>query len=121
GGGFGRQYQVSVDPNRLAAYGLSLMDIAGALRKSNSEVGGRLVEIAGREYMVRGRGYIKSLDDVRQVALRTNGRGTPLRVGDVGRVSLGPEMRRGIADLDGRGDAVGGIVVMRQGENALTV
>jgi Cu(I)/Ag(I) efflux system membrane protein CusA/SilA len=120
-GGATKQYQVTVDPNRLQSYGLSLTDVAMALRKSSSEVGGRLVEISGKEFMVRGRGYVKSLEDLEQVVLRTNDLGTPLRVADVGRVTFGPELRRGVADLDGRGEVVGGIVVMRMGENALAV
>jgi len=120
-GGAIKQYQVTVDPNRLQSYGLSLAEIATALRKSSSEVGGRLVEISGKEFMVRGRGYVKSIDDLEQVVLRTNDLGTPLRIADVGRVTLGPELRRGVADLDGRGEVVGGIVVMRMGENALSV
>ncbi len=120
-GGFVKQYQVTLDPNRLVAYGLSITDVADAIRKGNSEVGGRLVEISGREYMVRGRGYVKRLADVEEIALKSDQRGTPVRVRDVGRVAFGPEIRRGVADLDGRGDVVGGIVVMRQGENALDV
>ena len=120
-GGFVKQYQVTVDPNQLATYKLNIEDIANALRKSNSEVGGRLLEISGREYMVRGRGYIKNLSDIEDVVLKTNDTGTPLRVRDVGKVSLGPEIRRGVADLDGKGDTVGGVVVMRSGENALAV
>ncbi|MGZ7078417.1 MAG: efflux RND transporter permease subunit [Thermoanaerobaculia bacterium] len=120
-GGFQKQYQVTVDPNKLAAYGLGFTDIADAIRKSNSEVGGRLVELSGREYMVRGRGYIKKLSDIADIVVKTNDAGTPLRVRDVGQVALGPEIRRGVADLDGKGDTVGGIVVMRSGENALAV
>jgi Cu(I)/Ag(I) efflux system membrane protein CusA/SilA len=120
-GGFQKQYQVTVDPNKLAAYGLSFTDIADAIRRSNSEVGGRLIELSGREYMVRGRGYLKSLSDIGDIVLKTNDLGTPLRVRDVGGVALGPEIRRGVADLDGKGDTVGGIVVMRSGENALNV
>lgn len=120
-GGAIKQYQVTVDPNRLQSYGISLADVATALRKSNSEVGGRLVEISGKEFMVRGRGYVKSIADLEQVVLRTNDLGTPLRIADIGRVSFGPELRRGVADLDGRGEVVGGIVVMRMGEHALSV
>jgi len=120
-GGAVKQYQVTVDPNRLAAAQLSVQEVAAAIRKSNSEVGGRLLEISGKEFMVRGRGYIKSKSDIEQIVLKTNDRGTPLRVGDMGRVTLGPELRRGVADLDGKGDAVGGIVLMRSGENALHV
>ncbi|MBL8634519.1 MAG: efflux RND transporter permease subunit [Myxococcales bacterium] len=120
-GGAIKQYQVTVDPNRLQAYGISMAEVAEALRKSNAEVGGRLVEISGKEFMVRGRGYVQSVADLEQVVLRTNDLGTPLRIVDIGRVSLGPELRRGVADLDGRGEVVGGIVVMRMGEHALSV
>jgi copper/silver efflux system protein len=120
-GGFVQQYQVTVDPNRLKAYGLGVMEVAEAVRASNAEVGGRLVEFSGREFMVRGRGYVKSVRDLEQVVLRTDERGTPVLLRDVGHVALGPEIRRGVADLDGRGDAVGGIVVMRHGENARDV
>ncbi len=119
-GGQVRQYQVNVNPNALAAYKLPLDAVIMAVRKGNNDVGGRLVEIAGREYMVRGRGYVKSTADLEQLVLKTEG-GTPITVGDVASVTIGPEMRRGIADLDGEGDVVGGIVVMRQGENALHV
>jgi Cu(I)/Ag(I) efflux system membrane protein CusA/SilA len=120
-GGFVRQYQVTVDPNKLTAYKLSLSDIADAIRRSNSEVGGRLLEISGREYMVRGRGYIKRLDDIDQIAVKTDETGTPVRIRDIGHVALGPDIRRGVTDLDGKGDVASGIVVMRQGENALNV
>ncbi|MFI5182476.1 MAG: efflux RND transporter permease subunit, partial [Thermoanaerobaculia bacterium] len=120
-GGFQKQYQVTVDPNTLSAYGLSLEGVTEAIRKSNNEIGGRLIEFSGREYMVRGRGYLKTVDDIGKIVVKTNEKGTPLTVGDIGRVSLGPEIRRGISDLDGKGDAVGGIVVMRSGENALDV
>ncbi|MBM4118905.1 efflux RND transporter permease subunit [bacterium] len=119
-GGQVRQYQVTVDPNALAAQGLPLAAVLQAVREGNEEVGGRLVELSGREYMVRGRGYVKSTADIEQLVLRAEG-GTPVRLKDVARVELGPEMRRGIAELDGQGDAVGGIVVMRAGENALAV
>ena len=120
-GGFQKQYQVTLDPNTLAAYGLPLQTVVEAIRKSNNEIGGRLIEFSGREYMVRGRGYLKSVEDIGKIVVKTNEKGTPLTVDDVGRVSLGPEIRRGVADLDGKGDAVGGIVVMRSGENALDV
>lgn len=119
-GGQVRQYQVNVNPNSLAGYGLSLESVIAAVRAGNNDVGGRLVELAGREYMVRGRGYVKKVEDLEQLVLKSEG-GTPVTVKDVATVSLGPEMRRGIADLDGEGDVVGGIVVMRQGENALNV
>jgi Cu(I)/Ag(I) efflux system membrane protein CusA/SilA len=120
-GGFQKQYQVTVDPNTLAAYGLPLDTVVDAIRKSNEEIGGRLIEFTGREYMVRGRGYLKSTADLEKIVVKTNEKGTPLTIGDIGRVSMGPEIRRGVADLDGKGDAVGGIVVMRSGENALNV
>jgi Cu(I)/Ag(I) efflux system membrane protein CusA/SilA len=119
-GGQVRQYQINVDPNALVAYKLPLEAVIQAVRRGNNDVGGRLVELAGREYMVRGRGYVKSLADLESLVLRSEG-GTPVTVKDVARVTLGPELRRGIADLDGEGDVVGGIVVMRQGENALSV
>ena len=119
-GGQVRQYQVTVNPNALAAYKLPLQTVIEAVRRGNNDVGGRLVELSGREYMVRGRGYVKSIQDLEKLVLRTEG-GTPVTVKDVASVTLGPEMRRGVADFDGQGDVVGGIVVMRQGENALTV
>jgi Cu(I)/Ag(I) efflux system membrane protein CusA/SilA len=120
-GGFVNQYQVTVEPNRLKAYDLAIMDVANAVRASNQEVGGRLLELSGREYMVRGRGYVRSVADLEQTVLKTDERGTPVLLRDVGRVALGPEMRRGVTDLDGRGDVVAGIVVMRHGENARDV
>ncbi len=120
-GGFQQQYQVTVDPNRLKAYGLGVMEVAEAVRKSNNEVGARLLELAGKEYMVRGRGYVRSAADLEQVVLRATPGGTPVLLRDVAQVVIGPEIRRGVGDLDGRGDTVGGIVVMRQGENARDV
>jgi copper/silver efflux system protein len=120
-GGFVRQYQVNVDPNRLRAYGVPISKVVEAVRASNNDVGGRLVEFSGAEYMVRGRGYARSIADLENVALAASPSGVPVRVKDVGRVTLGPDMRRGVADLDGTGDVVSGIVVMRQGENALDV
>jgi len=120
-GGQTKQYQVTIDPNRLSAYGLSIRTVADAIRMSNNEVGGRLVELAGREYMVRGRGYIGKVSDIEEVVVKTNELGTPVRIKDIGQVAIGPDIRRGVADLDGRGDAVGGIVVMRTAENALAV
>jgi copper/silver efflux system protein len=119
-GGQVRQYQITVNPTALASFKLPLQAVTDAVRRGNNDVGGRLVELSGREYMVRGRGYVKSLADLEQLVLKTEG-GTPITVKDVAQVSLGPEMRRGVADLDGQGDVVGGIVVMRQGENALNV
>ncbi len=120
-GGFVQQYQVTVDPNRLKAYDLAIMQVSDAVRASNNEVGGRLLEFSGREYMVRGRGYVKTPADLEQVVLKTDERGTPVLLRDVAHVDLGPEIRRGVSDLDGEGDVVGGIVVMRQGENARDV
>jgi Cu(I)/Ag(I) efflux system membrane protein CusA/SilA len=120
-GGYQKQYQVEVDPVRLHAYGLSLADVTGAIRRSNNDVGGRVIEMSGREYFVRGRGYVHDLDDLRQVALATGPSGTPVRVGDIAKVAFGPDIRRGVAELDGQGEAVGGTIVMRQGENALHV
>jgi len=117
-GGQVRQYQITVNPTALAGYKLPLEAVIQAVRRGNNDVGGRLVEISGREYMVRGRGYVKSLKDLEDLVLKTEN-GTPVTVKDVAQVTLGPEMRRGVADLDGQGDVVGGIVVMRQGENAL--
>jgi len=120
-GGFVKQYQVNLDPNKLAAYDKSVRDVVQAIRSSNNEVEGRLLEFSGREYMVRGRGYLKSTDDIAAVSLGADARGTPVRVGDVAEVVLGPDIRRGVAELDGTGEVVGGIVVMRFGENALRV
>jgi copper/silver efflux system protein len=120
-GGFVQQYQVSLDPARLAAYGLGVKDVVDAIRASNNDVEGRLLEFAGREYMVRGRGYLSSVADIEQVSLGADPRGTPVRVSDVARVQLGPDIRRGVAELDGRGEVVGGIIVMRFGENAMAV
>jgi len=121
-GGLVRQYQIQVDPNQLAAYKIPLMKVVEAVRQSNNDVGGRLVEFASREYMVRGRGYARSLDDLRSIVVGGDPRsGVPITVKDIGQVTLGPDIRRGIADLDGKGDAVGGVVIMRSGENALSV
>ncbi|PYR89406.1 MAG: CusA/CzcA family heavy metal efflux RND transporter [Acidobacteria bacterium] len=120
-GGFVKQYQVNLDPNKLSAYNLGVKDVVQAIRTSNNDVEGRLLEFAGREYMVRGRGYLKSIADIEGVSLGADPRGTPIRVRDVAQVRLGPDIRRGVAELDGRGEVVGGIVVMRFGENALKV
>jgi len=119
-GGQVKQYQIMVNPSALAAYKLPLDAVIQAVRKGNNDVGGRLVEFSGREYMVRGRGYVKTTADLEQLVLKSEG-GTPVTVKDVATVTIGPEMRRGIADLDGQGDVVGGIVVMRYGENALNL
>ena len=120
-GGFVKQYQITVDPNRLLAYHLPLMKVMEAVRRSNSDVEGRVVEWSGREYMVRGRGYIKNKADIEKIAVGTDGKGTPILLRDIGTVQLGPEIRRGVADFDGKGEAVGGIVVVRFGENVLAV
>ncbi len=120
-GGMVRQYQVQVDPQRLRSYGLMLSDVARAVRASNEDVGGRVLEIAGHEHVVRGRGYVKSAADLENVPLKVGPNGTPVLVKHVGHVSLGPDLRRGVAELDGEGEVVGGIVVMRYGENALQV
>ncbi|HSK09757.1 MAG TPA: efflux RND transporter permease subunit, partial [Vicinamibacterales bacterium] len=120
-GGFVRQYQITVDPNRLAALNLPLQEVVTAVRESNNEVGGRLLEFSGTEHMVRGRGYARSIEDFESVVVRATGGGTPILLRDVARVAIGPDIRRGVADLDGLGETVGGIVVMRHGENALNV
>jgi Cu(I)/Ag(I) efflux system membrane protein CusA/SilA len=118
-GGFVREYQVNLDPIRLQAYKLPVNAVSDAISKSNNDVGGRLVEFSGREYMVRGRGYLRSLDDIGNIVLLTNPQsGTPVRVRDVGTLTYGPAMRRGVTDLNGSGEAVGGVVIMRVGENA---
>jgi Cu(I)/Ag(I) efflux system membrane protein CusA/SilA len=121
-GGFVRQYQVNVDPNKLLAYKIPINAVSDAVQKSNNDVGGRLVEFTGREYMVRGRGYIRSLDDIGNTVVSYNAQtGTPVLVRDVATVAFGPDMRRGAGELDGKGEAVGGIVIMRYGENAQKV
>jgi Cu(I)/Ag(I) efflux system membrane protein CusA/SilA len=121
-GGFVRQYQVNIDPNALLAYKIPVDKVAEAIREGNNDVGGRLVEFTGREYMVRGRGYIRSLADVENTVVGTNpASGTPILVKHLGTVTLGPDIRRGIAELDGQGETVGGVVIMRYGENALKV
>jgi len=120
-GGFVKQVQIVVDPNRLASYGVPIGEVVAAVQASNDESGGRLIEWSGAEYMVRIRGYAKSLDDFGDIVLRAGPSGVPLRVRDVASVEYGPESRRGVGDLDGQGDAVSGIIVMRHGENALNV
>lgn len=116
-GGFQKQYQVKVNPNALRAYNISIQRVMDAIKESNTEIGARLMEISGTEYMIRGRGYVKSIGDIERIVLGFQG-GTPIYVKNVAKVSIGPEIRRGVADLDGEGDVVGGIVVMRYGENA---
>src|SRR2546425_1266587 len=120
-GGFVKQYQVEIDPATLLGYRLPLRDVIEAIRRSNNEGGGRLVEFNGTEYLVRGRGYVRSVEDIEQIAVAANGSGTPVLVRDIGRVHLGPDLRRGLVELDGNGEAVGGVVVMRHGQNALEV
>jgi len=117
-GGFVKQYQITVDPNQIAAHGLSLDEVIRRVRDSNAEVGGRLIEWSGTEYMVRGRGYARSIQEFEEIVLKTGPLGVPVRLRDVARVTIGPEIRRGVSDLNGQGDTVGGIVVMRHGENA---
>ena len=120
-GGFVRQYQVNVDPNRLQAYNIPIGKVVEAVRSGNGEAGGRLIELSGAEYMVRGHGYVRSASDIGDIVLASSMNGVPIHVRDVGEVILGPDIRRGVADWNGTGDAVSGIVVMRQGENALAV
>ncbi|MBN3816172.1 efflux RND transporter permease subunit [Paraburkholderia sp. Se-20369] len=119
-GGMVRQYQVVLDPDKLRAYGITQAAVADALGKANQASGGSVVELAESEYMVRSTGYLRTLDDFRNVVLRTNDAGTPVLLGDVARVQIGPEMRRGIAELNGQGEVAGGVIVMRSGKNALT-
>ncbi|MEO6877709.1 MAG: efflux RND transporter permease subunit, partial [Gemmatimonadaceae bacterium] len=119
-GGFEKEYQVTVDPTKLLAYNLSIKQVADAVRASNQDVGGRVIEMGGAEYAVRGRGRFTSVNDIRRVALATT-MGTPVTVGDVADVQIGPALRRGIADLNGRGEVVTGWVVMRYGANPLAV
>ena len=121
-GGFVRQYQVNIDPNKLVAYNISIDRVIAAVRAGNNDVGGRLVEFSGLEYMVRGIGYIKKISDIENIVVGTrSSSGTPILVRDLGAVTLGPDIRRGVADLNGEGEVVGGIVIMRFGENALKV
>ncbi len=117
-GGYQKQYQVTVDPTRLRAYGLSLEEVSGAIRDSSNDVGGRVLEMSGREYYIRGRGYIQNLGDIEKIVLKNSG-GVPVTIKDVGQVRFGPDIRRGLLEWNGEGEAVGGIVVMRYGENAL--
>ncbi|MDR5880536.1 efflux RND transporter permease subunit [Caballeronia sp. LZ032] len=119
-GGMVRQYQVVLDADKLRAYGISQSMVANALGKANQESGGSVVELAESEYMVRSSGYLRSLDDFRNVVLRTNEAGTPVLLGDIARIQIGPDMRRGIAELNGEGEVAGGVIVMRSGKNALT-
>src|SRR6266403_3487003 len=119
-GGFVQQYQVVVDPQKLQAYGLTLAQLTSAIRASNRDVGGRVVEMSETEYVVRGRGYLRNTKDLEEIALKMQG-GTPVLLRDVARVELGPEERRGIAELNGQGEVVSGIALQRDGQNGLRV
>ncbi|HMF45967.1 MAG TPA: CusA/CzcA family heavy metal efflux RND transporter [Candidatus Udaeobacter sp.] len=119
-GGFVKQYQVDLDPNALVAYNIPLSDVVNAIKMSNADVGGKTFEVASTEYYIRGRGYIKSIEDIENIVLKVEN-GTPVYLKNVGNVHLGGDIRRGVAELDGRGEVVGGIIVMRYGENALNV
>ena len=120
-GGFVKQYQVTVDPTRLRAYNLSIGDVAMAVQKSNGEVGGRSIEMAEKEFILRVRGYIQGIEDLKKVAVGVGTGGVPILLGEIANVQLGPDMRRGIAELNGVGETVGGIVVVRYGANARQV
>ena len=119
-GGFEKQYQVDLDPAKLQGFGIPITSVMAAIQNANADVGAMVIELTEREYMVRGLGYLKSVADIENVVVTATASGIPVRVAELGKVHLGPAVRRGVADLDGRGDAVGGIVVMRFGENALT-
>ncbi len=118
-GGYVKQYQVEVDPNMLVAYNIPISKVRNAIMRSNNDVGGRLIEMAETEYMVRGLGYIKSLQDLESIAVGMDANGTPVRLKDIANVHLGPELRRGLVELDGMGEVAGGVVIMRYGDNAL--
>ncbi len=120
-GGFVRQYQITVDPNRLRAYNISISKIRNAVQRSNADVGGRLLEAGEKEFMIRGLGYIDSMDDIRKVVLGVSPSGTPILLRDIATVQMGPEIRRGIAEWNGEGETVGGIVVVRYGANSRQV
>ena len=120
-GGFVKQYQVLLDPQRMLAYGVTAPQVIGAVRGANQDVGARTVEVAGSDYAIRGLGYFRGVEDIANVGLGAGRAGRPVRVADVARVTIGPDLRLGIAERDGKGEAVGGVVVMRYGENALRV
>jgi Cu(I)/Ag(I) efflux system membrane protein CusA/SilA len=120
-GGFEKQYVVEINPERLRSYGMTVDQISSRIRSSNNDVGGRVVEFSGREYMVWGRGYVKDKADIEQISLGATQGGVPIKVGDVAHVTIAPNMRRGVGELDGDGEVVGGVVLMRFGENALNV
>src|SRR6266567_2842197 len=119
-GGFIKQYQVDLDPNKLLAYNIPLSEVVNAIKMSNADVGGRTFEVATTEYFIRGRGYIKKIEDIENIVLKVDN-GTPVYLKNIATVHLGGDIRRGVAELDGKGETVGGIVVMRYGENALNV
>src|SRR3990167_1519462 len=121
-GGFVKQYQVHIDPNRLFSYNITLTQVMNAIRAGNNDTGGRVLEFSGTEYMVRGRGYVKNISDIEKIVVATDSKThVPILVKNVASVEIGPDMRRGVTDFNGLGNAVGGIVIMRQGENALNV
>src|SRR5881398_4090023 len=119
-GGFVKQYQVDLDPNKLVAYGIPISEVVNKIRMSNGDVGGKIFEVGSTEFYVRGRGYIKKIEDIENIPLKSQ-KGTPVYVKNVGTVHLGPDLRRGVSELNGEGEVVGGIIVMRYGENALRV
>src|ERR1700680_5116081 len=118
-GGMVRQYQIVLDPDKMRAYNITHSKIVDAVQKANQETGGSVLEMGEAEYMVRASGYLRSLDDFRKIPLTTTDAGVAVRLGDVARIQIGPEMRRGIAELNGEGEVAGGIIVMRSGKNAL--
>jgi Cu(I)/Ag(I) efflux system membrane protein CusA/SilA len=120
-GGYEKEFQLTVDPDKMRARSVSLMEISQAVQSSNNDVGGRLLELSGREYFIRGRGYLKDEKDIEAITIKTDSSGVPIKVSDIGRVQLGGQIRRGVGEWNGEGEAVGGIVVMRYGENALDV
>jgi copper/silver efflux system protein len=119
-GGYVKQYQVEVDPNALAAYGIPLGKVRQAIMRSNNDVGGKLIEMSETEYMVRAKGYLQSLEEINSIPVGVNQNGTPIRIKDVANVQIGPELRRGIAELNGEGEVAGGVVIMRYGDNAMS-
>ena len=119
-GGFVKQYQVEVDPNALAAYDLPLSKVQQAIMRSNSDVGGKLIEMSETEYMVRGKGYLRTIGQIKNIPIGVDKNGIPIRIQDVANVHMGPELRRGLAELDGEGETAGGVIIMRYGDNALT-
>ncbi len=121
-GGYVKQYQVTVDPAKLQAYNISAGDVERAIKNGNADVGGEVIEMSEMEFMIRGLGYIKSIDDIKMIPIKTDVRtGTAVRIGDIADIAIGPEMRRGLAELDGQGEVAGGVIVMRYGENARDV